>query len=266
MEGYLRRSINTLCEVLGRSSSAASPADVTPAHVAACVRLWHSRDKLSNATINFRLTVLSAIGIDCADNWQTVRLPPKWWLRPDDCERLMAWLRSVPSPMPDAELVADYVEWVSWVGMRVEETLRLTWPDVSLDIAEEDGEVRNRSEITVPGTKTAAAQATLAIALPPALLLHRRLASRDPQVPQVFPIRYDILNERWMRCRKFLGVEDNPLATLKALRRTAARHLTTKGMPTDIVRQYLRHSNIKTTQDYLRLVGGYTTEEQRRWL
>jgi len=59
---------------------------------------------------------------------------------------------------------------------------------------------------------------------------------------------------------------DNPIATLKALRRTAARHLTVNGMPTETVRKYLRHSNIQTTLGYLDLVGGYTTKEQHRWL
>ena len=82
----------------------------------------------------------------------------------------------------------------------------------------------------------------------------------------MFPISYRTLNRDWQHCRAFLGVADNPLSTLKALRRTAARHLTVKGMPLDILRGYLRHSSSKTTEGYLRLVGGYTPEEQRRWL
>jgi len=56
------------------------------------------------------------------------------------------------------------------------------------------------------------------------------------------------------------------MATLKAMRRTAVRHLTVNGMPTEMVRDYLRHSDIKTTMGYLHLVGGYSTEEQRRYL
>jgi integrase len=264
--GALRRAIKTLCELLGRSSSAIHPADVRPEHVAECVRLWRERDGLGPATINFRLTVLSSVGIDCAGNWRTVRLPPKWWLKLDDCDRLLTWLRGDPEPMRDAAIVADYVEFVTRVGLRVEETLRLKWADVSIDLQIIEGEAVNQSEITVPGTKTAGAQASLAISVVPALLLKRRFEARAPDAAYVFPIRYELLAERWLRCRSFLGVEGNPLSTLRALRRTAARHLTTRGMPTDIVRQYLRHSQIETTMGYLRLVGGYSTAEQRRWL
>jgi len=84
--------------------------------------------------------------------------------------------------------------------------------------------------------------------------------------PRIFPIAYDNLHELWDKARAFLGCADNHMATLKALRRTAARHLTINGMPTEMVRDYLRHENIKTTMGYLHLVGGYKTEEQRRWL
>jgi integrase len=82
----------------------------------------------------------------------------------------------------------------------------------------------------------------------------------------VFPIKYYHLHESWDKARAFLGEQDNPMATIKALRRTAARHLTTSGMPTEMVRDYLRHSDIKTTMGYLHLVGGYSVTEQRRWL
>jgi hypothetical protein len=37
-------------------------------------------------------------------------------------------------------------------------------------------------------------------------------------------------------------------------------------MPLDVLRQYLRHENIKTTEEYLRLTGGYSEAEMRRWL
>lgn len=46
----------------------------------------------------------------------------------------------------------------------------------------------------------------------------------------------------------------------------AARQLTTSGMPTEMVRDYLRHSDITTTMGYLHLVGGHSVTEQRRWL
>ena len=185
-----------------------------------------------------------------------------------------------------SRLTADFIEFQVNVGMRVEEALRLTWADVQLAFERDGaGSVVSRSEITVPGTKTERAQASLAINLVAALLLQRRheergswagatVTFRDPGQPTrvvngsalVFPIHYDQMHDCWKHCRNFLGVGDNPLATLRALRRTAARNLTTKGMPLDILRQYLRHGSIETTLGYLRLVGGYSVVEQRKWL
>jgi hypothetical protein len=65
---------------------------------------------------------------------------------------------------------------------------------------------------------------------------------------------------------EFLGVSNVATATLKSLRRSFARRATLKGMPTDVLRQYLRHSDIKTTQGYLNLIGGYGLEEQARFI
>jgi integrase len=160
------------------------------------------------------------------------------------------------------------VELVSLTGLRVEEALRLKWGEVTIRIRPTiDGKVVSRSEITIPGTKTKGAQATIAIALLPALLL-RRMSEETSAGPHeaVFPISYRSLERTWEYARLYLGVQENHMATLKALRRTAARHLTVNGMPTEMVRAYLRHSNIQTTMGYLALVGGYSTEEQHRWL
>lgn len=277
----LGKALDTLCEVAGRASGIAV-GDVTAAQVRECVALWLNRDRLANGTINVRLALLSAIGVDCTGCWRSNNIGLKWWLSPAQCDKLLAYLRG-PNATAFARprLVADYVEWVSHVGMRVEETLRLTWDDVHLDFRPErdphTGEVVtdaktgrpvpvSQTEVTVPGTKTHGSQATIAIGLAPAVLLLRRRHFRIAGESRVFPISYAMLNADWQLCREFLGVADNPLSTLKALRRTAARHLTVKGMPLDILRGYLRHSSSRTTEGYLRLVGGYSPEEQRRWL
>lgn len=261
----LRRALDTLIGLLGPHTNVSSPAEVTERHVSECVAVWQA-ESLSNATINKRLCVLSAMGINAQGNWQRDKSPLKWWLHPDKGEKLLTYLRSDPAPFRNAVLTADYVEWAMMVGMRVEESLRLTWGDVHLSFEQDAEAVISHTEVTVPGTKTSGAQASIAIALRPALVLQRRYEARAPREQRVFAIHYDQLHDCWAHCRKFLGVTDNPLATLRALRRTSARHLTTKGMPLDIVRQYLRHRDIKTTLGYLRLVGGYTTEEQRKWL
>jgi len=185
----------------------------------------------------------------------------------------LAYLRAKEPPFPRARLMADYVEWVCFTGMRVEEVLRMTWDDVRLDIRNEPDPKTGKaslvsySEMTVPGTKTFDAQASLAISLRPALLLWKRrmmVVSKGAGAERVFPINYDRLSVDWARPRAWLGATDNKLATLKALRRSAARNLTVNGMPTAVLKDYLRHSNITTTMGYLRLTGGYSTSEQRR--
>ena len=189
---------------------------------------------------------------------------PKWWLPPEKMAELLAYCRTRPEPFLRARLMADYIEWVCFTGMRVEETLRLKFDDVRLDIREEGNRLVSYSEFTVPGTGDA--PVTLALALIPALLIKRRLEARTGSNPHVFPINYDRLSRDWVHPRSFLREFDNKAATLKALRRSAARHLTVSGMPTPILMEYLRHSNIQTTMGWLRLTGGYSTNEQRRWL
>ncbi len=86
------------------------------------------------------------------------------------------------------------------------------------------------------------------------------------QSDKVFPITYDHLLARWDALVLRMGWEGNGV-TLKALRRSAARYLHVDcGMPLDMVRAYLRHEDIETTLGYLRLTGGYGTEEMRRFL
>jgi integrase len=262
----LLQAIKTLLEVRNDLNSSPDRLEDVPAEVIQeCVKRWQAA-KLSASTVNSRLSVLSILGVKTNKCWVKNRLAPKWWLRPEEQGRLLAHLRAAPSSFPTAPLVADYIEFVSYTGLRVEEALRLTWRDVTLRVTEVDGVTHSQSEMTVPGTKTQTSRASLALGVLPALLLLKRQKMGVGDEPRVFPIKYDHLHESWDKARAFLGEQDNPMATLKALRRTAARHLTVNGMPTEMVRAYFRHSNIKTTMGYLHLVGGYSTNEQRRFL
>lgn len=229
-----------------------------------CVKRWQDEGK-SPSTINSRLSALETTGVKVEGCWVKNKLPPKWWLRPDESSRLLAYLRATPALFPTAPLLADHIEFVAYTGLRVEEALRLTWRDVTLRVIKVDGVLRSQSEMTVPGTKTRRSHATLALGDMPSLILLKRKKEAGDN-PLVFPIKYDNLHESWDKARAFLGEQDNPMASLKALRRTAARHLTTSGMPTEMVRDYLRDSNIKTNMGYLHLVGGYSVNERRRWL
>jgi integrase len=198
--------------------------------------------------------------------------PLKWWLRPDDHKKLVAWLRVTsdpanvtareletigrfvfvittgltPPPLEGAELLADYIDWTVQTGLRVEESLRLRRSDFAADYR----------SVTVPGTKTGSSQATLPITGEATAVVSRRFsAGSQPVAPGtlLFPATYTALRIAWREARRHIGADGNPMATLKALRRSAARRLHADlGMPLDKVRHYLRHSSVSTTMGYLR--------------
>lgn len=238
----------------------ATVSQVTPQDIKAATSLWYSLG-LAPATINKRLNCLSAMGVSVEGC--RVREPKvlKWWLKPEDEDTVCRWLRA-SYRTPDC-LAADLIQWTTRTGMRIEETLRLTWADF-----EGIGGI-GAMAVLVPGTKTWSAQASLPLGAEAAAII-RGLSADYPDCDSKGPwslLSYEKLLAIWDAVRKEYGWQDNPTATLKALRRSAARHLhITKGMPLDMVRQYLRHEDIETTMGYLRLTGGYGTEEMRKWL
>lgn len=212
-------------------------------------REWSFSTGLSAASVNCRLSCLSVLGIKV----KYARLPKirKWYLSQAE-ERQLYALGLEP-------LLLHFVRWTIATGLRIEESLALHWADVDL----EAGTVR------VPGTKTDLAEATLPLSDEAKRVLDewwqhqpRNTAQRVP----VFPIAYSCLRRQWQDARVKLGLQDVKTATLKSLRRSFARRAHVKGMPIDILRQYLRHGSLKTTQGYLYLVGGYNPDEMRRWL
>lgn len=241
-----------------------SAAQVTPAIVKALTAYWYSKG-LSPATITKRLNCLSAIGVNVEGCRPKAAKGLKWWLRPEDREKLCVQLRASPAhPLrqTDAHILADFIDWTCLTGLRVEESLRLGKFDAG---RRWDPKLQAYYWwVCVPGTKTATAQATLPLGEEAASIIERL---RDEPGPGVFKITYDRLHAAWQDARAILGVEDVPTATLKALRRSAARYLhIDRGMPLHMVQQYLRHEDMKTTLSYLRLTGGYGTEEMRKWL
>ena len=262
MASQVRRVIDTLCEVIGPHCRTLTVGDVSPPIINKCVDLWDGRDDLSAGTIHKRLCIMSSMGINVKGNWVSAEPVLKWWLTPDNEAALLAHLRQPEEPFENAHLVADYIEFNCYVGLRVEEALRLRWSEVNLCF----NNGINESEMTVPGTKTQGAQATLFVPDEAATILVRLHGSIKEGEERVFPLSYKAMQRAWDKCRAFMGCEDDPMATLKALRRTAARYLSVHGMPTEGIQKYLRHDDIETTMEYLRLVGGYTTTEQRKWL
>jgi integrase len=250
-----------------------------------CTAAWYARG-LAPATITKRLNCLGKLGVNVEGLRPKKDRKLQWWLRPADRDRLCAYLRgkvvrtaaSADDPWavheefrsedPRYDDLADLIEWTTYTGLRIEESLRLRWSDIGC--CPERGTFKGGS-VTVPGLKTAAAQATIPLAEPASLVLANRWngpPSSPKEGDRVFdPLDYNWIAEKWATvCRPFLGVTD-PTCTLKALRRSAARYLhVERGMPLDVVRQYLRHEDVETTMGYLRLTGGYEAEEMRRWL
>jgi integrase len=250
-------ALMALYEAMGRVEGFGKPprvCDVTAPTLRAATSQWYAQG-LAPATINKRLNCLSAMGVSVEGC--RVREPKalKWWLKPEDEARVLADLRGEHGALGSLSV---FIPWTTRTGLRVEETLRLTRGDFS------DG----FRAVTVPGLKTSDAQATLPLGVEASELAQAVFAvASDAPTARFIPHTYRELEDAWSKVRRVYGWRDNPTATLKALRRSAARHLhVTKGMPLDMVRQYLRHEDIETTMGYLRLTGGYGTEEMRRWL
>ena len=279
--------------------------DVRKEDLKRAVRLWLD-EGTQPATVITRLSCLSAMGLDVRGCRPRLPRKLKWWLNPQQEAVILAHLRqqsgsdgegSEPStgqaatsehptriiggfvvedrshgdrvvlhllrtltPADRAHTrrlaLADLIVWTGATGLRIEESLNLRWSDIHKRDA--------RTLVTVPGLKTHMAQATLPLSAEATAVLARR---RPLGGATVFGATYAEVLREWVEARKVLGLEDPSVATLKALRRTAARSLhATKGMPLDMTRQYLRHENVQTTMGYLRLTGGYGEAEISRWL
>lgn len=214
----------------------------------------------AHGTVAFRLSCLSAIGVKIPDDFHfKVPKPPKWFLRPEDEARL--------SLVPDLAPVAlRFIQWTCATGLRVEESLRLRSGLISAAIIRVDGKPREVYILNVDGTKTTDAQATIVLGVEAVAILRETGWPRLAPDTLIFDIAYKDLRLEWQKVRAFLGFMDTPTATLKSLRRSYARRATLNGMPTEILRRYLRHSDIATTQGYLNLVGGYSHEEMARFV
>ena len=240
--------------------------EVTPEVVRELVDLW-TRAGYARGTIMVRCAILNLMGVPVQGCRPRGRQQLKWWLNPTERERLLGWLRGIPDA--DYGDTADYIEWTCYTGLRVEETLRLTWRDITFNHGPDGRLIPEKMAMTAPGTKTANSQAALPLGKEACLIIVRRREAVPEAHPgdRVFPIGYRKLANLWSECREFIGAQDVPTATLKALRRSAARYLhVDRGMPLELTRAYLRHGSVGTTMGYLKLTGGYGTEEMARWL
>ncbi|OCC01696.1 hypothetical protein BA190_27430 [Labrys sp. WJW] len=253
--------------------------DVTKEHIKALVSKWEA-EGIAKSTVTKRLIVLKQMGIDRSGVKAKGKVTPKWALNESTTVLILAWLRDPKKALAshrwsrheDYRLrceLADHIEWTCLTGLRVEESLRQVWGDITFKHDPETNELSPKGMvIMVDGTKTQASRAPLPLSEDAGrLLIKRHQRALDQGLDsKIFPQSYRDLADLWRECRKFLGVT-NPTCTLKALRRSAARYLhTEKGMPLDILRQYLRHENVETTMGYLKIAGGYNTEQIARFL
>lgn len=250
-------------------------------------KVWKLKDGCKPSTINKYLSVLSVL-FDKANEMETqenerrkklfkplasmVTKPTirrlkeqrveKWWLPEEDFKNLISWLRSPTVAAPGSAMYdlrchfADYLTVLVRQGLRPMEGLRLSVHHVTLG----DG-------IKVPGTKTKDAEATIPMYASCRETFQRLLeGALKAGRYELFTLDYETARVLWNECRKYLGVEDIPTATLKALRRTFANEATKKGMPTAVLQKVLRHAGIDTTEGYLRLTGGGLVEESRKYM
>lgn len=226
----------------------------------------------SPATIYAKVSLINCVfdtarrngwqGVKPAIPWPRVPTKLKWWLDPATHERARQWC------LEKSELdLLDFLDWTVLTGLRVEESLRVTTADF------EDLWTPHKCALLVPGTKNDTSHAWLAISEPARCLAVRVLTSYRPtgfETPtqnniRLFPCGYRMLARAWRRCRRALGIR-NPTATLKACRRTFARNVSAT-TPLPVLQGMMRHATPSTTLGYLKLVGGgYTLEEQRKYL
>lgn len=233
-------------------------SDIDRTRIRAATSNWYQLG-LSPATIQKRLSCLATLGVNVAGCKVHVPKQLKWHLPMERKEEVCYWIEEEADRKLVPYDLARYVRWTMVTGLRLEETLRLT----------RDSFTKGYKDVRVPGLKTAGSQATL-----PLGAYARMLASAqclDEEAGEMgyrfIESTYEELRAGWEEVRKHFGWAEDPTATLKALRRTAAYHLhVEQGMPLHMVQQYLRHSNMATTLEYLRLTGGYGTEEMRRYL
>lgn len=179
----------------------------------------------------------------------------KWWLQPEKHKEVSEWLRA-PGGDP---LFADLIDVICYQGLRVEETLRLEARRFS-------GLDGDRPWLKPDGTKTEDAQNSIPVYPEAIPIIQRSIARADEnRWKLLFPITGRQAMNRWNEVRMFLGVEDIPTATMKALRRTFAWYANNRGMPTATLQKVLRHKDIKTTSGYLNLIGSGDLEQSREY-
>jgi len=136
-------------------------------------------------------------------------------------------------PEPHANLARFLVD----TGCRVKEALRLEWVDVDLD---QRYVVLKKTKGGKPRAIPLTERATQAITTPGG-------AGPFTEISQ------SVFGHAWSRARKEMGLEGDKEFVPHALRHTCASRLKRKGSETQVVQEWLGHSNMQTTLRYCHL-------------
>lgn len=124
-------------------------------------------------------------------------------------------------------------------GARVSEALAIRWQDITPTHVT-FWKTKGNKPRTIPLSEKA--KDALGYA-------HRRLR----QGPEVWPIDYNELHYDWNRARARCGLRDDPEAVLHALRHTCASRLVQAGFDLRRLKDWMGHTDIKTTMRYAHL-------------
>lgn len=213
---------------------------------------------VSSTTVNKEVSLLRAV-MNRADakwkltvgkvDWKSHRLqeadPPTRWLTPAEVERLLAAAAPHLRPLIVTALAT---------GLRSANVHRLDWSQV--DLATRTLTVRVKSRR--PGGKL--------LSLPivePLLVVLANLQPKPAGPVFLFdrkPIRTDA-RRAFLSALKRAGIDRK--ITWHDLRHTAASWLVQRGVPLQVVKELLGHSDIKLTQRYAHLAPGQSTEAMK---
>lgn len=191
---------------------------VTPEIVQALIRWEQVEKRYTNATINQHLSHIETINAVAREHWlglaeasiPLIVLPlhrETWWLQPEGLADLMGWLER-----QGEALFADLIRVIVLEGCSIEQALSLR-PRHVIGIDSQEPLVKT------PDTKTGKAQPAIPI-FDAALPAFRRSLERAKlyRWDFLFPISGKKAGAQWNECKRYLGIQGDRTATLRALR------------------------------------------------
>ncbi|MFT3671274.1 tyrosine-type recombinase/integrase [Aestuariivirga sp.] len=235
---------------------------ITTAHIEKAIATFRTRGN-KPSTINSKLSALRGVIAFAYSRTPklmtnllmvpTVTKPvvPKWWLRPEWVPPLVEL-----AMREGMDVMADYIPFIVFTGLRVEEALRLYPKDFA-------GLDSDKPTIKVPGSKTKSSEATVPLFKEAAMIVKKRIARQGDRLA-IFPIGYPTMADQWAKLRELSEWHNETTCTLKALRRTFAKIANDRGLGGFDIMKLLRHTSINTTQGYLTLTGDEADVERLR--